>query len=51
MTLTLCKPQQLDDVVLTPRGKQGHLSQGSNEEDGGKSNEYEFNRKHLHGKA
>ena len=32
MTLILCQQQHPDDVVLTLRGKQSHLSQGPNEE-------------------
>ena len=36
VTLTLCQQQHPDNVVLIARGKQSHLSEGLNEEDGGK---------------
>ena len=51
VTLTLCQQQHPGDVVLPSRGKQSHLSKGPNEADGGKSKEYEFNTKNLHGTA
>ena len=41
----------MSTAASRPRGKQSHLSKGPIEKDEKKSKEYEFNTKHLDGKA